>query len=184
MWFVDGPRTRVFPVCFTGVKSHLFLGPRNGHTRGVLSRSTSATLACRPLAWLISVFTLFLFPSRSLMAVLFFNPIELTFGEDRQSVGVAISLISIYLGLALLVFGTCSLVLTTMLLNWLAAQAIVPQWFVFDRVFDCHITWRHRSHISFVRQDRMQQFVSECPFTVFVVGGSQRSIPIGMICVP
>ena len=88
-----------------GLNDQFFTGPSNGYTRGVLSISTSTTLACHPLAWLISVLVLFLTPLFSLAATLFHGPTKLAFGGDLQFVGVAISLISVYWGLTFLVLG-------------------------------------------------------------------------------
>lgn len=167
-------------VLMLSLRYFLSLGPSNGHTRGVLSVSTSATLACRPLAWFLSVLVLFLSPFSLLVATLLYNPTALAFKHDPRSVGMAISLISAYWGLTLLTLGSCSTKSNTPVLNQPTGQVFAPRWFVFDRIFYYHIAWRHRSHVSFVRQDRMRRFVAERPFTVFVLGEGQVSIPIGM----
>ena len=109
MGFVDEQCNRTcFGPFHLDVKSQLFLfpGPRNGHTRGVLSVSTSATLAHRPFTWFILTLVLFLFPSLLLASTLSYDPAVLAFECDPQSSGVAISLISVYWGLTLLVLGS------------------------------------------------------------------------------
>lgn len=98
----------ISPACSALSLSYCFFkGPRNGYTHGVLSVSTSAILACYPLAWLVSVLVLFLTPLFSLMATLFHGLIELTFKDKPRFVGLAISLISVYWGLTLLILGSC-----------------------------------------------------------------------------
>ena len=83
-----------------------FSGWHNGHACGLLSVSTSATLAHRPLAWLTSVLDLFLFPSLMFGVLVSKNPTELVIEHNAPSVGMGICLISIYWGLTLLVLGT------------------------------------------------------------------------------
>ena len=65
------------------------------------------------------------------------------------------------------------------MLIWVIGQIIAAGWFVFDRIFCRYAARRHRSHVSFMRHDRMQWFVNEHPFTVFVLGAGQVSILIG-----
>ena len=69
------------------------------------------------------------------------------------------------------------------MLTWVIAQIIAPRWFVFDRIFCYYTTWRHCSHVSFMRHDQIQRFINEHPFTVFILGGDRVSIPIGMFCI-
>ena len=110
MKFVDELCTRMsFSLLFAGAQALPFLlGPSNGHTRGVLSISTSATLACRFLAWVISVLALFLFPPSLLLEWHSFTvQLELASRGDRHLVGVAMGLISVHWGLTLLILGSC-----------------------------------------------------------------------------
>ena len=59
---------------------------------------------------------------------------------------------------------------------------MTPWWFSFDRIVtNGRHRWEHRSHISFMRQDRVHRFLNEQPFTVFVLGASQVSVPIGTL---
>jgi len=104
------------------------------------------------------------------------------FEHDLQSVGLGISLILVYWGLVFLVLGIHSINIKCLGSHSSVGQTFAPQWFVFHRIFYTagqHIR-RHRSHISFMRQDRMRRLLNEHLFTVFVLGTDRISIPIGM----
>jgi hypothetical protein len=60
--------------------------------------------------------------------------------------------------------------------DW-AASIILPQFLALGQLIsERHIY--HRSHISRMRSDRMQSLIHHKPFTIFVLGISEVSIPI------
>ena len=153
-------------------------------TRGVLSVSTSATIGCRFPAWFTSSLILFLSPL-FLLAATVSRCSALQFpNHDLQSVGLGMGLICGYWGFTLLMLGTCHADIRHWhLIHSPTGQSIVPQWFLFDQILclaDRH-TRKHRSHVSFMRQDRMRRILNEQSFTVFILGAGRVSVPIGTL---
>ena len=110
MRFVNEPHARKsLGLVSSSSVSAVSVGPSNGHTRGVLSISTSSALACHFLAWFTSSIGLFLLPLLLLgIAVSRCNTTQLVIGHDPKMVGLGVSLVSIYWGIAVLVLGTHS----------------------------------------------------------------------------
>ena len=91
---------------FYDIKTQLaFLGRNKGCTCGVLSLSTSAMIGHRFLGWFTSCLVV-LFSPLFLLGVLVSFTLSLPFfGNSPQSVGLGISLISVYWSLTLLALG-------------------------------------------------------------------------------
>lgn len=83
----------------------VFLGSGKGHTRGVLSASTSATIGRRFLPWLVSNLIFFLSPVLLLAITISHGLAAPVFEQNPQSIGLGFSLISGYWGLTSLVLG-------------------------------------------------------------------------------
>lgn len=90
-----------------------FLGLGKGHTRGVLSVSTSATIGVRFPAWFISCLVLSLSPAFLLVASVSWGPGKPFSELDARTVGLAICLVSFYWSFVLLIFGSCLTVFDT-----------------------------------------------------------------------
>ena len=115
------------------------------------------------------------------MVALSYGPAPWFSEHDPDLVGFGIGLILVYWGLALLMLGTHSVGVLFQMSHMLLGQTLAPRQFVFHQIFNTtgwHI-WRHRSHISFMRQDRAQKLFNQGPFTVFILGAEKVSIPIG-----
>lgn len=106
MPFVNNPRARMSGTFLYCVDADLmFSGPRKGRTHSILSVSTSATIGHRFLPWFTSTLVLFLSPL-FLLGFTVSRGLTLPFCEhDPQSVGLGISLVSVYWGLTLLMLG-------------------------------------------------------------------------------
>ena len=164
--------------------THVFLGPGKGCTCSVLSASTSATIGHQFPAWFASSLVLLLLPLSLLGIVVSHSPVPLFSKHDLHSVGLGVNLVSGYWGLMFLVLGMYSVDFGHWLVPyWPVGQTIAPEWFVFHWVLYAvsqHVQ-KHHSHISFMQQDRVQRFLNEKPYTVFVLGAGQTSISVGSL---